>query len=126
MSAIAAGSVNTTWKYGAGRRSAWRSASHSFAAAPWHFGQCRLRQLLYAIVVCEAVLAARAIAAERRRAATLDRRHDLQLAEAHMAGVGHAPSGPVVTEDVRELHGGTGHERWRARRAARLASAGAA
>ena len=29
-----------------GSSSAWRSASHSFAAAPWHFGQCRLRQLL--------------------------------------------------------------------------------
>jgi hypothetical protein len=23
-----------------------RSASHCLAAAPWHFGQCRLRQLL--------------------------------------------------------------------------------
>jgi hypothetical protein len=38
--------VNTTWKYGTGSRSAWRAASHSVAAAPWHFGQCRLRQLL--------------------------------------------------------------------------------
>src|SRR3954466_15783056 len=53
MSATAAGNVNTTWKYGTGSSSAWRSASHSFAAAPWHFGQCRLRQLLSAIVVCE-------------------------------------------------------------------------
>jgi hypothetical protein len=26
-----------------------RSASHVRAAAPWHLGQCRLRQLLYAI-----------------------------------------------------------------------------
>jgi hypothetical protein len=46
MSAIGAGSVNTTWKYGTGSSSAWRSASQSFAAAPWHFGQCRLRQEL--------------------------------------------------------------------------------
>src|SRR3954464_9021931 len=73
-----------------------------------------------------AVLAARDMAAERRRAATLDRRHDLELAEAHMAGVGRAPGGPVVAEDVRDLQSGTGHERWRAMRAARLASAGAA
>src|SRR5882724_3029443 len=49
---MAAGSVNTTWKYGTGSRSASRAASHSFATAPWHFGQCRLRQLLYEICVC--------------------------------------------------------------------------
>src|SRR5664280_1260931 len=46
---MAAGSVNTTWKYGTGSRSASRAASHSFAIAPWHFGQCRLRQELYEI-----------------------------------------------------------------------------
>src|SRR6202011_5024394 len=40
------------WKYGAGSNSASRSSSHSLAAAPWHFGQCRLRQLLYAMTVC--------------------------------------------------------------------------
>src|SRR5712664_3971165 len=49
MLAIGAGSVNTTWKYGTGNRSASRVASQSFAAAPWHFGQWRLRQLLYEI-----------------------------------------------------------------------------
>src|SRR6266576_2087220 len=52
MSAMAAGSVNTTWKYCTGSRSASRAASQSFAAAPWHFGQCRLRQELYEIWVC--------------------------------------------------------------------------
>src|SRR5260370_2203718 len=52
MSAMAAGRVNTTWKYGTGSRSASRAASRSFAAAPWHFGQCRLRQELYEIWVC--------------------------------------------------------------------------
>src|SRR5258708_5013761 len=52
MSAIGPGSVNTTWKYGTGSRSASRAASHSFATAPWHFGQCRLRQELYEIWVC--------------------------------------------------------------------------
>src|ERR1700704_4393021 len=52
MSAMAAGRVNTTWKYGTGSRSASRAASQSFAAAPWHFGQCRLRQELYEIWMC--------------------------------------------------------------------------
>src|SRR3982074_1759092 len=52
MSAMAAGRVNTTWKYGTGSRSASRTASHSFAAAPWHFGQCRLRQELYELWLC--------------------------------------------------------------------------
>src|SRR5215467_2151816 len=46
MSAIRAGSENTTWKYGTGSNSASRLASHSRAAAPWHFGQCRLGQLM--------------------------------------------------------------------------------
>jgi hypothetical protein len=46
MSAILAGSENTTWKYGTGNNSAARSASHCCAAAPWHFGQCRLRQVM--------------------------------------------------------------------------------
>src|SRR5580704_19537604 len=31
---------------GTGRSSASRSASHSRAAAPWHFGQCLLRQVM--------------------------------------------------------------------------------
>src|SRR5450755_1273235 len=52
MLLIDAGSVNTTWKYGTGSRSASRAASHSFAAAPWHFGQCRLRQELYESWLC--------------------------------------------------------------------------
>src|SRR6266850_4592188 len=47
------------------------------------------------------VLAARDMPAERRRAAALDRTHDLQLIEAHMAAIGLAPSGTVVAEDTR-------------------------
>ena len=49
------------------------------------------------------------MAAERRRAAVLDRRHHLQLAEAHMAGIGFAPRRPVVAEDIRDLQRWTGH-----------------
>jgi len=41
--------------------------------------------------------------AQRRRSAALDCRHDLQLAEAHMTGMGRAPNRPVVAEDARHL-----------------------
>ena len=46
-----------------------------------------------------AVLTARDMPAKGRRAAALDRRHHLQLAEAHMAGVGFAPRQSVIAED---------------------------
>jgi hypothetical protein len=61
------------------------------AAAPWHFGQWRLR------------LTARNVSAERRRAAVLDRRHHLELAETHVAGIGAAPGSAVGAEDIRDL-----------------------
>ena len=41
--------------------------------------------------------------AEGPRSAVFDRRHDLELAEAHMAGMGRTPSRPAVAEDVRHL-----------------------
>ena len=49
------------------------------------------------------VLTARNMAAERRCATALDRTHDLELAEAHMAGMGRTPSRPAMAEDVRHL-----------------------
>jgi hypothetical protein len=56
-----------------------------------------------------ALLAAHDMAAEGRRAAALDRRHHLQLAEAHMTGVGSAPRRPVSAEDIRDLERRTRH-----------------
>src|SRR5450759_5548391 len=50
------------------------------------------------------VLAARDMAAERRRTTALDRTHHLQLIEAHMPAVGFTPSRTVVAENVRD-HG---------------------
>ena len=50
-----------------------------------------------------AVLAALNVSAERGGAAGLDRRHDLQLAEADMAGVGLAPRRPMGAKDVGDL-----------------------
>jgi hypothetical protein len=64
-----------------------------------------------------AVLAARDMAAERRCAATLDRRHHLQLTEADMAGIGPAPCRAMAAEDVRDLQRWTRHEGSRVRRA---------
>src|SRR5260221_9527475 len=49
------------------------------------------------------VLAARDMAAERCRAAVLDRRHHLELAEADMAGIGLAPCRSMAAENIRDL-----------------------
>src|SRR6202035_3864012 len=93
------------WKYGAGSNSASRPSSHSLAAAPWHFGQCRLREVLYAMTVW----------AQPSQRATcppaLDRTHDLHLVEADVAGIGAPPRRPVVAEDIRDLESWTGHGR---------------
>ena len=56
-----------------------------------------------------AVLAALDMAAERRGPAGLDRRHDLQLAEAHVTGVGLAPRRAMGAKDVGDLEGRPRH-----------------
>ena len=66
-----------------------------------------------------AVLTARDMAAEGCGAAALDRRHHLELAEAHMAGIGLTPSRPIVAENVRDLPAPDGARDLRARRAVR-------
>src|ERR1700731_672469 len=58
-----------------------------------------------------AVLATLDVAAERRRAAALDRRHHLELAKADMAGIGSAPCRSMIAEDIRELQCRTRHAR---------------
>jgi hypothetical protein len=50
-----------------------------------------------------AVLAACDMPAEGRRAAALDRRHHLELAEAHMAGIGVTPRRSMAAENIRDL-----------------------
>src|SRR5262244_2836874 len=57
------------------------------------------------------VLAARDMPAERCRAAVLDRRHHLELAEADMAGVGLAPRRSMAAEDIRNLQPWTCQQR---------------
>jgi hypothetical protein len=56
------------------------------------------------------VLTTRNMAAERCCAAALDRTHDLELAEAHMAGVGLTPRRSEVAEDIGDFESGTDHD----------------
>src|SRR4029077_2627805 len=58
-----------------------------------------------------AILAALDMAAEGRRAALLDRRHDLEMTEAHMSGIGPAPVGPMAMKDVCDLQPRAAHGR---------------
>ena len=63
------------------------------------------------VVAALGVLATRHIAAERRRAAGLDRAHHLQLCVAHVSAVGVTPSGAEVAEDIGDLESRALHER---------------
>jgi hypothetical protein len=58
-----------------------------------------------------AILAALDMPAERGRAAVLDGRHQLKLAEAHMPGIGSAPVGPMAMKDVCDLQPRAAHGR---------------
>jgi len=49
------------------------------------------------------------MAAECRGSAALDRTYHLELAEAHMTGIGNTPGGAMVAEDIRDLQPWTGH-----------------
>jgi hypothetical protein len=49
--------------------------------------------------------------AEGGRAALFDRRHHLELTEAHLPGIGSAPGGPLAMQNVRDLQPRAGHRR---------------
>jgi predicted TIM-barrel fold metal-dependent hydrolase len=53
----------------------------------------------------------RRLSLEGGRAAALDGRHHLQLAEAHIPGICSASSGPMVMKDVRDLQPRAAHRR---------------
>src|SRR6516162_116235 len=55
------------------------------------------------------ILAALDMPAERGRAALLDRRHDLELTQAHMPGIGSAPVGSMAMKDVCDLQPRAAH-----------------
>ena len=54
-----------------------------------------------------AVLAALDVAAQGGGATALDRRHDLELLQAQMAGMGSPVSGPVSAQNIGNLERGT-------------------
>jgi len=63
-----------------------------------------------------AIFAALDMPAERGRAALLDRRHDLELTQAQISGIGPAPVGLIAMKDVCDLqlraaHGGPARPR---------------
>jgi hypothetical protein len=58
-----------------------------------------------------AIFAALDVAAERGRAALLDRRHDLELNQAHMSGIGPTPVGPMAMKDICDLQPRAAHGR---------------
>ena len=58
-----------------------------------------------------ALLAAYDMPAESCGAATLDRRHHLELVEAHMAGIGLTPRRSMAAEDIRNLQRRARHAR---------------
>jgi hypothetical protein len=58
-----------------------------------------------------AILAVLDMTAEGCRAAAFDGRHHLELAEAHMPGIGSAPGGRMVMEDVCDLQLRAAHRR---------------
>lgn len=57
------------------------------------------------------VLATLDVPAERGRAASLDCRHDAELAKTHMAGIRRPPCLPVAAENIRHLQLGSEHVR---------------
>jgi hypothetical protein len=58
-----------------------------------------------------AILAVLDMPAERGRAALLDRRHDLELSQARMSGIGSTPVGPIAMKDVGDLQLWAAHGR---------------
>src|SRR5271163_3220949 len=58
-----------------------------------------------------AILATLDMPAECGRAALLDRRHHLELTQAHMPGIGSAPVGSMAMKDVCDLQPRGGHGR---------------
>jgi hypothetical protein len=114
MSPITAGSVYTTWKYGTGRELGLALGQPLACCSALTLGAAPIAAAIVGDndVSARLVLTAPDMAAERRRAAALDRTHALHLAEADVAGIGLAPRCPMVKEDSRDLQQWTGHGRY--------------
>src|SRR5690242_20504617 len=61
-------------------------------------------------LVAPTTFTAQHMSPQRRAAALLDGRHDLELAQAQVPTLSLAPSGPMDREDVGDLQGGPPHD----------------
>src|SRR5215468_2736386 len=103
MSAIGRGRVKTTWKYGNGQEFGLALGQPLLGSGGLALWAVPVAARVVRDAQVRAVFAAFDMTAQRRRSAAFDRRHDLELAEAHMAGMGRTPSRPAMAEDVRHL-----------------------
>ena len=105
ISATSAGSVNTTWKYPTGSRSASRSASQARGGtlAP---GAMPVAAAVIDDPPMPAAGAGLDVTAHDGGAAMLDRRHDLELMQPQMPGMRGPVGRPCAAEDVGDLDGG--------------------
>src|SRR5260370_31334260 len=81
----------------------------AFVSSPLPIAPHKARVVSDAAVA--AIFAALDMPAERGRAALLDRRHDLELIQAHMSGIGPAPVSPMAMKDVCDLQLRAAHRR---------------
>src|SRR6516162_2966639 len=103
MSAIDPGRLTPTWKEGTGSNSGQAVGQPLLGSSGLTLRTVPVAAGVVGDAQVRAVLTAFDMTAQRRRSATLDGRHDLELAEAHMAGMGRTPSRPAAAEDVRHL-----------------------
>ena len=105
-SAIPAGSVKTTWKYPTGSRSNWRSASQGAGGRTLALGAVPIAAGVVGDALVAAVRAGLEMTAKGGGAAVLDRRHDLELLQAQVPGLGGAVGGTGGPQDVGDLERG--------------------
>src|SRR3954447_494774 len=77
----------------------------------WNLGTMAVATRVISDPAVAAVFTTLDMAAEGGRTALLDGRHHLELIEAHMPGIGLAPSGAMVMKDVRDLQPRAAHRR---------------
>ena len=99
--------MKTTWKYGTGSRSAWRSASHWARARALALRAVPVATAVVGDANHAAVVAPLDMAAERRGAARLDGGHDAALVGREPTTLCGTERIAVAAEDVRHLQRGT-------------------
>ena len=98
--------VNTTWKYGTGSSSAYRSASHCAHAAPCHFWTVPVATGVVGDADDAAIVAGLDVAAQSQSAAGDNGAHDLLFDAADLADVRQPVSVAVAAKNIRDLQTG--------------------